>query len=744
VTQVSSEPVRTRRHRRRTAALAAAVLLPAGVGLALINAGGANAATVPTAPTTVVGVGSGKCVDARAAATANGTAVQQYTCNGSAAQSWQFTATDSGYYTIGVSSAPNQVWDETGVSAADGALAQLWLYGGGSNQQWMPVAESSGAYHFVNRSSGKCLDVPGASTADSVQLEQYTCNGTTAQSFTLGSGGTTPPTTPPNSDAPDFGPNVITFDPTMSASSIQTKLNSIFSQQETNQFGSQRYAVLFKPGTYSADVNVGFYTEVAGLGLSPDDVTINGGVHAEADWDGGNATQNFWRDAENMSVNPTSGTDRWAVSQAAPYRRMHVHGNLALDDGGWSSGGFIADTKVDGQIQSGSQQQFLTRDSTMGSWSGSNWNMVFVGDQGAPAQSFPTYTTVASSPTIREKPFLYIDSSGNYQVFVPGLQTNASGTTWSGKTPAGKSLPIDQFYIVKSGDTSATINAALAAGKNLLVTPGVYHLNQTLNITRPDTVVLGLGLATLVPDNGITAISTADVDGTELAGLLIDAGTTNSANLVQIGPAGSTADHSADPPQLSDVFFRIGGATVGKATQSLVINSNNTIVDHTWIWRADHGNGGTVGWNTNTADNGLVVNGNNVTAYGLFVEHFQKTQVLWNGNGGRTYFFQNEMPYDPPDQGSWMNGSSQGYPAYKVADSVTSHEAWGLGSYCYFSSNPSVVSANSFQVPNTSGVKFHDMVTVSLGGTGTISHIINTTGDAVNSGNQVSDLTSYP
>ncbi|WTI42436.1 RICIN domain-containing protein [Streptomyces sp. NBC_00589] len=702
------------------------------------NAQTAAAAAIPTGYTTVVNKGSGKCVDARSAASADGTAVQQYTCNGSTAQNWQLVATSDGYYRVNSNLDTTKAWDVTDVSTADSALVQLWTYSSGNNQQWLPVAESDGAYHFVNRNSGKCLDVPSASTADSVQLAQYTCNGTGAQSFTLGGGTTNPPGTP------DFGPNVTVFDPSMSASSIQSKLDSVFAQQETNQFGSARQALLFKPGTYSANANVGFYTQVAGLGFSPDDVTINGSVHAEADWFQGNATQNFWRDAENLSVNPTGGTDRWAVSQAAPYRRMHVRGNLALDDGGWSSGGFISDTKVDGQIQSGSQQQFLTRNSQMGSWSGSNWNMVFVGDQGAPAQSFPTYTNVASSPTIREKPFLYVDSAGAYQVFVPGLQSNAVGTTWSGKTPAGKSLPIDQFYIVKPGATAADMNAALAAGKNLLVTPGVYHLNQTINITRPDTVVLGMGLATFVPDGGITAVTTADVDGIELAGLLIDAGTTNSPTLMQIGPAGSSATHAADPTQLSDVFIRIGGATVGKATSSLVINSANTIIDHTWIWRADHGNSGTVGWTTNTADNGLTVNGTNVTAYGLFVEHFQKTQVTWNGNGGRTYFFQNEMPYDPPNQASWMNGTGKGYPAYKVASSVTNHEAWGLGSYCYFSANSSVVADHAFEVPSVSGVKFHDMVTVSLGGVGTISHIINSTGGPSNSSTNVAYLTNYP
>ncbi|MFJ5307200.1 RICIN domain-containing protein [Streptomyces sp. NPDC088350] len=709
-----------------------------GIEFAAQGSASAAATAPPTGYSTVVNKGSGKCVDARSAASADGTAVQQYTCNGSTAQNWQLVATDSGYYRVNSDLNGAEAWDVTNVSTADSAPIQLWTYSSGANQQWLPVVESDGAYHFVNRNSGKCLDVPSASTADSVQLAQYTCNGTAAQSFTLGGGSTNPPGTP------DFGPNVTVFDPSMSASTIQSKLDSVFSQQETNQFGSARQALLFKPGTYSANANVGFYTQVAGLGFSPDDVTINGSVHAEADWFQGNATQNFWRDAENLSVNPTGGTDRWAVSQAAPYRRMHVRGNLALDDGGWSSGGFISDTKVDGQIQSGSQQQFLTRNSTMGSWSGSNWNMVFVGDQGAPAQSFPTYTNVAGSPTIREKPFLYVDSAGAYQVFVPGLQSNAVGTTWSGKTPAGKSLPIDQFYIVKPGATAADMNTALAAGKNLLVTPGVYHLSQTINITRPDTVVLGMGLATFVPDGGITAISTADVDGIELAGLLIDAGTTNSATLVQIGPSGSTAAHASDPTQLSDVFVRIGGATIGKATNSLVINSANTIIDHTWIWRADHGNSGTVGWTTNTADTGLIVNGADVTAYGLFVEHFQKTQVLWNGNGGRTYFFQNEMPYDPPNQASWMNGTGKGYPAYKVAASVTTHEAWGLGSYCYFSSNSGVVADHAFEVPSVSGVKFHDMVTVSLGGVGTISHIINSTGGPSNSSTNVAYLTSFP
>ncbi|MFB6768159.1 RICIN domain-containing protein [Streptomyces sp. NPDC056337] len=696
------------------------------------------AAALPTGWSTVVNTSSGKCLDARAAGTVNGTVVQQYACNSTTAQQWNFTPAGDGYVRIDNRNDANQVVDVSNVSTADNAPVHLWTYGGGANQQWQPVDEGGGAYHFVNRHSGKCLDVPSASTADGVQLVQYTCNGSAAQRFQV-----TPVSTAPGDV--DLGPNVVVFDPSMPSSTIQSRLDSIFEQQETNQFGSQRYAVMFKPGTYGNDVNVGFYTQVLGLGQSPDSVTINGGVHVEADWfPPQNATQNFWRGAENLSVNPPGGTDRWAVSQASGYRRMHVRGNLELSDGGWSSGGFMADSKIDGQVRSGTQQQWLTRNSQLGSWTGSNWNMVFVGSQGVPGNTFPNppYTTVGQTPTVREKPFLYVDGAGAYRVFVPALRADSTATTWANGNAAGSSLGIDQFYVVKPGATAAQINAALAEGKNLLVTPGVYHLNQTLRVTRPDTVVLGLGLATFVPDNGVTAMTVADVDGVKIAGVLFDAGTTNSRTLVEVGPAGSAADHSANPTSLHDVYFRVGGAAVGKATTSLVVNSDDVIGDHMWIWRGDHGSG--IGWNTNTADTGLVVNGDDVTMYGLFVEHYQKHQTIWNGNGGRTYFYQNEMPYDPPNQAAWMNGSTQGYAAYKVADSVTSHQAYGLGSYCFFNVNPQVTAEHAFEVPNNPNVRFRNMVTVSLGGTGTIRHVINDRGGPSNSSTNVANLVNHP
>jgi hypothetical protein len=740
-----------RRARRRTVtfvATALSALVASGLTFALsptIAAAATPAAVVSGTSYTVVNSNSSKCVDARAAATANGTAVQQYTCNGTAAQQWTFTATSGGYFQVGSTPSPAQVWDVTNVSTADNALIQLWAYGGGTNQQWLPVAESTGTYHFVNRNSGLCLDVPSASTADSVQLQQYDCNGTAAQSFSLngGSGGGT--TTPP-AGTPDLGPNVLTFDPSMSSTTIQNQINTVYNTQQSNQFGTQRYALLFKPGTYNVNVPVGYYTQVLGLGQNPNQVTITGGgVNADAQWNGGNATENFWRSVENLTDSPSNGQVKWAVSQASPMRRVHVTGNMILsDNGGWSSGGFLSDSKIDGQIDSGTQQQWLSRNDQWGSWTGSNWNMVFVGDTNAPANSFPSppYTTVAQTPTIAEKPYLYIDSSGNYQVFVPADQTNTSGTTWANGNTPGTSLPISQFYIAKPGDTAATINAQLAAGQNLLFTPGIYHLTGTINVTRADTVVLGLGLATLEADNGVTAMTTADVNGIRIGGLLFDAGTTNSPVLLQVGPVGSSASHASDPTVLSDIFARIGGAAVGKATVSVQVNAANTIGDDFWLWRADHGTG--VGWTSNTAQNGLVVNGANVTMYGLAAEHYQQYAVLWNANGGRTYFLQNELPYDPPNQASWMNGTTNGYAAYKVASNVTTHEAWGLGVYCYFDVNSAVVADHAIEVPQVSGVKLHDMVTVSLGGVGTISHIVNSTGGPSNSSTNVADLVSYP
>ncbi|MFI8996581.1 coagulation factor 5/8 type domain-containing protein [Streptomyces sp. NPDC053542] len=543
----------------------------------------------------------------------------------------------------------------------------------------------------------------------------------------------------------DLGPNVLVFDP--STPDIQGKLDEIFRKQERAQFGTGRYALLFKPGTYHGlNAQLGFYTSIAGLGLSPDDTSINGDVTVDAGWFDGNATQNFWRSAENLALTPVSGTNRWAVAQAAPFRRMHIRGglNLAPDGYGWASGGYIADSRIDGTVGPYSQQQWYTRDSSVGGWTNAVWNMVFSGVEGAPAQSFPNppYTTLDTTPVSREKPFLYLDGDA-YRVFLPEKRTNARGTTWGSGTPRGTSLPLSQFYVVKPGTSAATMNQALDQGLHLLLTPGIHHLDRAVEVKRANTVVLGLGYATLVPDGGVTALKVADVDGVRLAGFLIDAGPVNSATLLEIGPEGASADHAANPTTVQDVFLRIGGAGPGKATTSMVINSNHTIVDHTWVWRADHGDG--VGWETNRADYGVRVNGADVLATGLFVEHFNKYDVEWRGERGRTIFFQNEKAYDAPNQAAVQDGSTKGYAAYKVVGSVTTHEGWGLGSYCYYNVDPTIRQDHAFAAPRTPGVKFHDLLVVSLSGHGQFEHVINDTGAGTSGTDTVpSTVVAYP
>ena len=550
---------------------------------------------------------------------------------------------------------------------------------------------------------------------------------------------------------PDLGPNVLVIDPTMPRAAVQSRLQAIFAAQERAHFTDARHAILFKPGRYSLDVNVGFFTQAAGLGRLPGDVTIDGHVHAEADWANGMALVNFWRGVENLAVRPPDGRDRWAVSQAAPYRRIDLAGDLLLDDGGWSSGGFMADCRIAGTVRSGSQQQWFTRSSALGGWAGANWNMMFMGVSGAPATSFPTppYTTLPAVPVIREKPFLCIGAAGQWGVMRPALRRDGVGPSWTRGAIAGELIPLDRFLIATPAMSARQINAGLAAGRHLLLTPGIYRLSEPLRVTRAGTVVLGLGLATLLPLRGTAALTVADVPGVSVAGLLIDAGPVSSPVLVDVGPPGASADHARDPTLLADLFFRVGGAAIGRAETCLRINSRHVIGDHLWIWRADHGDreGGRVhvGWDESTGEQGLVVDGDDVTIYGLFVEHFRRHNTIWNGERGRTFFYQNELPYDPPSQAAWRADSPRGWAAYKVADHVREHRAIGMGVYANFTTDPSIVLDSAVEVPDTPGVVIENVTTVSLGkGQGTIAHLVNDRGQAARPGATRQTLRRYP
>ncbi len=389
---------------------------------------------------------------------------------------------------------------------------------------------------------------------------------------------------------PDFGPNVTFIDETWSVDRINEFLETVNDEAE---FSLDRHQVFFEPGTYGSaagqddpangtgivNAHVGYYESIAGLGAQPDDVHINGALHVEPvvgcpnePWacaDPGSLTR-FWRSISNMGINPIQrpiGEDaalpypagvtephqmRFAVSQAAPMRRMDIQGNLTIFGryGEFASGGYLANSRVSGTIASGSQQQWFTRNSEVGAWDGGVWNMVFSGTTGAPATNFGqtvgegvgVKTTVGSTPVSREAPFLYRDAAGELAVFVPNAKTNSSGTDWSTGSDAGESIGISDFYVAKEGsDDAASINAALASGKNLVLTPGVYELDAPLNIDRADTVVLGLGYASLTPTAGNSVVEVGDVAGVKIAGITADANVPESETLIKIGPEGATA-----------------------------------------------------------------------------------------------------------------------------------------------------------------------------------------------------------
>jgi hypothetical protein len=298
---------------------------------------------------------------------------------------------------------------------------------------------------------------------------------------------------------------------------------------------------------------------------------------------------------------------------------------------------------------------------------------------------------------------------------------------------------LSDFFIARPSDSVQTINAQLARGRNLLLTPGVYDVDRTIKIKRADAVVLGLGFATLTAVDGAVAMSVADVPGVDIAGLVFDAGPTVSPTLLQVGTthggAGSESEHdgtsdAADPTALQDVFFRVGGPHAGRAAVSLEVNSDHVVLDDIWAWRADHGNG--VGWTQNTADTGVVVNGDHVNATGLFVEHYQKFQVIWNGENGTDVFFQSEMPYDVPNQAAWMSGpNTLGYAAVKVSRGAEHFTGYGMGTYSFFNQGVDIFAAHAYEVPTNSGVALHDLLTVFLdpnNGKGGILNVVNDTG----------------
>lgn len=576
---------------------------------------------------------------------------------------------------------------------------------------------------------------------------------------------------------------------------IKREINRIHDQQMFSapngpahgQFSIRRYALNFKAGSYEIDparsrmgimdgdeIRIGYFTSIQGLGRLPTDTRLFGSITTPAplargtNYDG-NATCTFWRSIENLEVNPVNeySVFRWGVSQAAPARRLNVNMNTRLDYQGefgftqaWASGGFVADTRFMGSVIANIQQQYYNRNNHFNhsAFAFNNWNLM---SQGVTGYTEPSnwdtgghFTTVDYTPLVREKPFLYFHE-GEFRVFVPAFRKNSRGVSWNdeiGCMGEGHSLLLEKdFYVALPGTSAAIINQQLENGLNIFFAPGWFKLEEPIVVRNPNTILLGTGFATLYPspENRAGAIFVDDVPGVIIAGVLLEA-LYDSDYLLKMGDYKANKDHSHNPSILHDVIIRVGGfyETPVNATISVLINSNNVIGDHLWVWRGDHGSG--IGWDINRGDWGVIVAGDDVIMYGLFVEHFQKYELLWLGERGRVFFFQNESPYDPPSQEAYMshNGTVQGWASYKVANWVHYHEAIALGFYGVFNrtgpdrrQSAQVFLHNAIEVPHRPNVWIRHVIITELSDTPNIANphrqvngtrnIINGTGQGV-------------
>lgn len=602
--------------------------------------------------------------------------------------------------------------------------------------------------------------------------------------------------------------------------------------QSTDQWSNNHYALLVTPGTYIEDsaniFELGYYTQVLGVGENINDVVINPGVQVhnqcgplkgaplsfQTDFQHNPLCQtigglnNFWRGIENFAmdlsglskVNPAQTSLIFAVSQASPIRNIHVTGvpapltanGLLLCDYhapdfacGYTSGGFMANSIIDGKFNPGSQQQWLARNSNIDNAGTAVWNSVFVGNHfgtvpttGAPSFTYraPAGNNWTNAPLsinpntalIAEKPYLICDNCStatdledlSWHMKVPALRTAAEGID----TAVGKRLPLDnKFYILSpnSGPTAngvtkltrqktAEINQFLAtAGHHLIIAPGVYELNGgSIQIAQANTVVLGLGLPALVCNAGDPCINITAPKGVRLAGILLDAGYSLTDNLLLVGTQKDSQDNSANPIILSDMFFRIAETQLeervpGQERQTVAaatIYTNNVIGDNLWLWRADHDKASShsmdaianlVNWDQDRAEYGLIVYGDQVSIYGLAVEHFRQNQTVWYGENGRVTFYQSEMPYDILSLDEWIckdprlgiTSPSHGCASYVIGQNVKHHQGLGFGIYTYFANAP-IVAPAAIQAPRTANITIDHIIGKWLNGQGAMTNLV--------------------
>jgi len=569
---------------------------------------------------------------------------------------------------------------------------------------------------------------------------------------------------------PAWPPSVVVFGPededvTNVIDQMTQDLNSV----AEGHFSNRRLAILFKPGEYwGVSVKVGYYTQVLGLGLHAHDVVFKNtakGIWCPAmgDKPSPGSLDAFWRSAENFKTEASDGM-MWAVSQAAPIRRVHVTGNLELyDPGAWASGGYVANVHVDGETHMGIQQQWMSRNSDLGSPDfnvmGGSWNTVFVGCTGAPPAKYPVgddpsvgVINEPATPVIAEKPFITIDNVGKYFLQIPAVKRRSVGydANLSPLEAGAQSVPFSNVFVANDFQHGWgwAIQEKLDAGFHVVLSPGVFELHTTLTLKHAGQVLLGIGMATLHPPvtGGPCVRVAANTPNVRVAGLMLGAlrverNEGEVTALLEWGSEGTVDEgDAARPGIMSDIFARVGGPNIDREVgvdKMVRVHSGHVVGDNLWLWRADHA---LLDPNEppQTVDDpkkseyhltvnreypseaGLEVIGNDVTMYGLFVEHTLGHMTQWRGEGGRVFFYQSEFPYDVTQQ----DFGEAGFAGYMVADNVKSHQAYGIGVYTYFRDHDVQVDS-AIRAPETDGVRFHNAFTRFLNGQGGVWHVLN-------------------
>lgn len=597
----------------------------------------------------------------------------------------------------------------------------------------------------------------------------------------------------------------------------------------TKHFSDERKAIMFEPrkDPYQVDFQVGYYVQVLGLGASASGVTFTtsddgkglygpycpaynhtyepDGSTSDGCW--GTSLDTFWRSAENFTNDTKKGL-LWAVSQAAPLRRVHAMKDLNLNDGAaYASGGHLANAQgestvcplcifepsvhisnahplsslnpyirtVDGKLVFGPQQQFCSRSVTIGE-EGSivkgSWSNVYVDckvpsnvdianqpgtktwqktPDGLTQILYGASTTTHTPKVTVEKCFVAMESndSDKFVLHVPKPRVR------DGAAPLGADLsgendetrPFEKVYVAKSsdGNVARMINKAFRQGKDVVLSPGIYELKESIQIGKKEGVLLGIGMATLVaPTNGAPCIQVRPhTEGVRVEGIMFEASKLSKgffgpskSSFIEFGKEGVSDPGNPDKPGvLSDIFCRVGGSNPDREVSTDVmvrIHSDNVLGDNLWLWRADHvklskkelPNFPDMGLEYHQTllgevpvKTGLEVTGNNVVIHGLAVEHCCEDQVIWKGDNGEVFFYQCELPYDV-DQ----DFAAKNYAGFRVTGK--NHTLGGAGVYSNFRDFNVIVKTGIVHPDAFDAEKVINPFTVHLNGQGRILTVV--------------------